>query len=310
MRSKFLFLSALILMTCTCASGWAQRRLAIVEANGAMARTTPGFALAESLLTNDLSAKMTGKPGFELVDRAGINTILKEQNFQNSDRSSADTAVRIGKLLGVSQIVLVNVDNCSYTTHTETSGNKTQTIGTIVLRANVRMLDVESGVVLAQPTSSFQESVQVSETSKSSPIIFGPYHTPGGTKSTGGDPKVIGDNEFAKARDSVAAELSAKLTTTMASAPTAKMPSPLVAGISNGSVYINQGSIAGIKAGDRFQVIREVSTGLNDPQTGKPIGHRQRVCALTIVDVEETNASGTCQGGLPQSKDVAEPVHP
>jgi hypothetical protein len=56
--------------------------------------------------------------------------------------------------------------------------------------------------------------------------------------------------------------------------------------------------------------VREVNVGLNDPTTGKPILQKQRICVLTIVTAEETNASGTCQGGLPQSKDVAEPLRP
>ena len=95
----------------------------------------------------------------------------------------------------------------------------------------------------------------------------------------------------------------------MGSAPGPKAASALVAGIANGSVYINQGSNAGVKASDKFQVVREVSVGLNDPSTGKPIVQKQTVCVLTIVNVSETSASGTCSGGLPQSKDVAVPMN-
>jgi hypothetical protein len=284
--------------------------MAIVEANGPVARQNPQAALAESRVTDDLTAKLAGTPGLTLVDRASIDRILKEQNFQNSDRSSADTAVRIGKLLGVGQMLLVQVYDASYTTHTDSSGNTARTMGTVVLRANARMIDVETAVIMAQPSSSFQDSVEVSETSKSQGFTFGAIRVPPKQKSTGGDPHLIQDNEWAKAGDAVTAELAAKLMTSIASAPGPQVASALVAGIANGSVYINQGSTAGVKAGGKYQIVREVSVGLNDPTTGKPIVQKQRVCVLTITNVDESNSSGTCQGGLPQSKDVAEPMKP
>jgi len=84
----------------------------------------------------------------------------------------------------------------------------------------------------------------------------------------------------------------------------------LVAGIINGTVYINQGSNAGIKAADKFRVVRVVGPGLNDAATGTPVVQRRSVCILTIVSVIETAASGTCEGELPQSKDEVVAIHP
>ena len=308
MRSKCLMVLAFTLLGGSLAS--AQRRIAIVEANGPMARQNPAFALAEDRVTDALTAKMAGQPSFTLIDRASIDKIIKEQNFQNSDRSSSDTAVRIGKLLGAGQIILVNVYDGGFTTHQDTSGSSTKTMGTQTLRANSRMIDVESGVILAAPASEFQDTVLVSQTSKTQGFQFGAIRVPAKQSSSGGDPKVIQSNEFAKACDSVATDLSAKLIASMGTAPAPQMASALVAGIANGSVYINVGSKNGIKPSDKFQVIREVSVGLTDPATGKPIVQKQKVCVLTIANVDETSASGSCHGGLPQSKDVAEPMQP
>ena len=75
-------------------------------------------------------------------------------------------------------------------------------------------------------------------------------------------------------------------------------------------VYINEGSTGGVKVGDRFRIIRSVNIGLNDPKTGQPMTKKTEVCQLTITSVDEGNASGNCTGGIPQSKDVAEPVGP
>jgi len=309
MRSNSVLLLTLTLLVSSFTLAQPARRLAVVEANGQLARSNAAFAFAESQVTDQLTAKLTGKPGITVIDRASIDKIIKEQNFQNSDRSSADTAVRIGKLLGAGQIVMVNVYDGGFTTHQEESGSTTRTIGTQTLRANVRLIDVESAVILAQPSSEFQDTVQVSSVSKSQGYQFGALRVPPKQTSSGGDPKVIQSNEWAKASDAVTSDLAAKLLAAMGSAPGPKAASALVAGIANGSVYINQGSNAGIKASDKFQVVREVSVGLNDPSTGKPIVQKQTVCVLTIVNVSETSASGTCSGGLPQSKDVAVPMN-
>ncbi len=255
-----------------------------------------GIALVESQLTDNLTAKLAGRAGITLVDRASIDQIIKEQNFQNSDRSSPDTAARIGKLLGVGQIVLVQVVDGSYTQHNDTAGNTTQTIGTVVLRADARLIDVETAVILAEPTASFQDSVQVSEVSRSQGFQIGAYRVPPKTTAKGGDPTVIQHDEWVKAEDSVVGELAGKLTGALANAPLPTAAPALVAGIANGSVYINEGSTAGVKAGDRFQVTREVSVGLTDPATGKPIVQKQQICVLTIVNVDETNSSGSCDG--------------
>jgi len=309
MRFKSVILCALIFSTLPWAFGQPARRLAIMNANGPAARSNGGIALVESQLADNLTARLAGRPGITLVDRASIDQIIKEQNFQNSDRSSPDTAAKIGKLLGVGQIVLVQVVDGSYTQHNQTSGSTTQTIGTVVLRANARLIDVETAVILAEPTSSFQDSVQVAEVSKSNGFQIGAYRVPPKTSTKGGDPTVIQHDEWAKAEDSVTAELAGKLTGALSNAPGPMAASGLVAGIANGSVYINEGSTAGVKVGDRFQVTREVSVGLTDPATGKPMVQKQRICVLTIANVNDTNSSGSCDGGLPQAKDIAEPVH-
>ncbi|MFT4111774.1 CsgG/HfaB family protein [Silvibacterium sp.] len=308
MRVRFVAWVWLLVGVCPLLIGQGSRRLAIMEANGSAARGNPGIAAMEARVSDDLNAKLAGQPGITLIDRASVDKLIKEQNFQNSDRSDANTAARIGKLLGVSQVVLVNVYDASYSTHQDGSNGSSKTTGTMVLRANARLIDVETAVILAQPKSEFQDSVVVGETSKSQGFNFGAIRVPAKQKSSGGDPKVIQDNETAKAVDSVTTDLATQFKAVIASAPKPKAAPALVAGIANGSVFINEGAGSGIKAGDHFQVTRTVSVGLTDPTTGQPIVRKQKICVLTISDVEDTNASGTCAGGLPQSKDVAEPM--
>ena len=296
--------------SCHYASAQAARRIAVIEMNGQLARTNAAFAFAENRVTDMLNSKLAGRPGITLVDRASIERIIKEQDFQNSDRSSSATAAKIGKILGVSQVVLVNVYSGGYTTHPETSGSKTRVMGTQTLRVNVRLEDVESAAILVEPAADFQDTVLVSETSKTQGFQFGQIRVPPKQSSSGGDPAVIQEGEWNKACDFVTSDLAAKLTTAIAGAPRPKTPPALVAGIAGGNVYINKGSSSGVKSGDSYQVVRQVDTGLKDPSTNQPILQRQTICVLTILNVNDTNASGSCKGGLPQSKDLAEPSQP
>lgn len=282
-----------------------QRRWVVVPAHGPLARTNGAFALVEERLTDDLTASLTALPGIALIDRASVDKVLREQNFQNGDRSSPETAVRIGKLLGAGQIVLLQITNASYTTHPEQSGSTTRTMGTIELAANARLIDIETGVILAQPASSFEDRVLVSEKTTSQAMVYGPFRRPASQKTTGGDPKVIQDNEWKKADEAVVKELTARLSYPAKVASALRAETPMVAGILNGSVYLNRGTAAGIQQGDRFRIVREVSVGLNDPETGKPLIETRQICIFTVLNASEGTSSGTCQGGIPQVKDLA-----
>lgn len=301
---KRLGLSVSLLLLCQCVLAQTGKRVAFLPANGK-------FGDLENRVADRLVEKFAGRPGLTVTDRQSIEKIIKEQNFQNSDRSSPDTAARIGKIAGAGQIVLVQVDTGSFTTQAEKSGSSTTNVGTVILQAHARMIDVESASILTQPSSSFQDSAAITKVTEHKGIHFGQINTPNKvTTDVSNDPKVVENNEWTKAVDAVSSELGSKLSETLASAPTPKAEAALVAGIANGSVFINEGSSSGIKVGDRFQVTRRVDTGLVDPKTNKPITRTTQVCEFTVTSVDEDNSSGTCKGGLPQSKDVAEPIRP
>ncbi len=103
-------------------------------------------------------------------------------------------------------------------------------------------------------------------------------------------------------------ELATKLTGVLATAPGPKSEPPLVAGVANGSTFIKQGMKSGIKGGDRFQVVRLVNVRLKDPTTQEDIKQKQKICIFVVVNADEKSSSGTCEGGKPQSGDVAAPI--
>jgi hypothetical protein len=293
---------ALAFLFCSSLHAQPARRIAVIAGNGPLERASPIWAIGENRLTVSLTGKLAGKPGITLIAQTDIDMLLKTQNFQNSDRSSTETAARIGKLLGAAQIVLVNFTNGSQSNHQDVTPVSTKVIATVQADANARLIDVETGAILAQPSSSFKQDTVASEVRKW-PVV----------SSSGEGLQAALNDLWTKATDSITEDLAGKLATALAQAP-ASAPAAgggiLVAGIVNGSVLINKGTTSGIKQGDQLQIIRMVSTGLTDPATNQMIQQKQKVCVLTVTDAEDTSSSGTCAGGVPQRNDAAEPLHP
>jgi len=290
---------ALALFFCQSLQAQPARRIAVIAGNGPLEQAAPLFAIGENRLTLSLTGKLAGMPGITLIAQTDIDMLLKTQNFQNSDRSSTETAARIGKLLGAAQIVLVNFTNGSQSHHLENSAASTKDIATVQADANARLVDVETGAILVQPSSSFKQEAVAAETRKW-PVV----------KTTGDGLQATWNDLWTKATNSITQELADKLASTLAQEPARNAGDILVAGIANGSVLINKGTISGVKQGEQFQIVRMVSTGLTDPATSEMIKQKQHICVLTVTDAEDTSSSGSCAGGVPERNDIAEPIQP
>jgi TolB-like protein len=95
------------------------------EADG----VTPGEA---KTLTNKLRNELLKIASFSLIERTQMETILKEQGFQNTGCVSTECIVEIGQLIGVSQIVAGSIGK----------------VGEIYIVSS-RIIDVGTGKVLA-----------------------------------------------------------------------------------------------------------------------------------------------------------------
>ena len=290
---------ALALVLCQALHGQPAKRIAVISGNGPLEQAAPLFAIGENRLTVSLIGQLADTPGITLIAQSDIDLLLKTQNFQNSDRSSTATAAQIGKLLGAEQIVLVNFTNGSQSHHLENSPTSTKDIATVQADANARLIDVQTGAILAQPSISFKQDATASETRKW-PVL----------KTTGEGLQATWNDLWTKATDSISKDLAGKLASAVAQAPVAAAGDILVAGMANGSVLINKGTSSGIRQGERFQIVRMVSTGLTDPATNELIKQKQRICVLTVTDAEDNSSSGSCADGAPQRNDIAEPIQP
>jgi hypothetical protein len=279
------------------------KRIAIISGNGPLERANPMFSLGEERVTKALEAKLDGQPGITVVAQGDIQAILDAQDKQNSDRSSPETAARLGKVLNAEMLILVNLVNANQTSHQENSPGTIKTVAVVQAEVTARLINVESSVVLAVPRSTYDGNAIATQT-KAFPF----------PKTTGpGLPATLSDL-WTKATDSLVSDLAGKLKDVISSPGSASSaPSsspaatPKVIGIDSGSVFIDRGSVAGIKAGDRFQIVRVAATSLKN-EDGSAVTRRQAICLLVIDSVSDKNASGKCSDGVPQQGDLAEPA--
>jgi hypothetical protein len=280
----------------------AARRIAIISGNGPLERANPVFALGEDRVTKALEAKLVGQPGITVIAQDDIQAILATQNLQNSDRTSADTATRIGKILNAELIVIVNLANASQSSHQENTPVSQKTMAVVQAETMARLINVESGVNVAEPRSTFEESAVATEV-KTFPIL----------KTTGPGLQAALNDLWTKATDSLTTELATKLEaavnqTSPGPAQPAAQSAPIkVIGMDGGSVFIDTGSAGGVKVGDHFQILRIVATSLKN-KDGSPVTRTQPICTLVIDSVSDKNASGKCPNGQPLQDDIAQPA--
>jgi hypothetical protein len=290
---------ALALYLCQALYAQPARRVAVIAGNGALEQAMPIYKIGENRLTLSLTGKLATMPGITLIAQTDVDLLLKTQNFENSDRSSTQTAAHIGKLLGAAQIVLVNFTSGSQSQHREDSPVSTKLIATVQADANARLIDVETGAILAQPSCTFKQDAVASETRKW-PVL----------KTSGEGLQATWNDLWTKATNQFTQQLADQLASALAHAPAVASADILVAGIVNGSVLINKGTSSGIRQGEELQIVRMVSTGVTDPATNQMIKQKQHICVLTVTDAEETSSSGSCAGAAPLRDDIAEPIRP
>ena len=84
------------------------------------------LGLAEMLISD-----LAGQPGIEVIERGRINDLLGELDLQRTDKVDQDTAVQLGKLLGVERVVV---------------GSYFELMGQFQLLG--RVIEVETGVII------------------------------------------------------------------------------------------------------------------------------------------------------------------
>lgn len=245
------------------------------------------------LLVNDLAKDGT----YSIIKRTALSKIMAEQNFSNSERADPASAAKIGKLLGVDAVIIGSITqfgNDPKKTNLGGGGGSWGGFGIggtghsnskVKVDVTVRLVDVDTGWIVASAEGAGQSA-------RLSTALGGG----GGTHGAGGGNVDFGSSDFQttiigeatkQAVDKMSTEIIADAHKLQ---PWAVVIEGLVVDVDGGQININVGSKAGVKVGDRFEILR-VSEEIKDPATGAVLHQlTNSIGVIKATDVDDAAA--------------------
>ena len=288
-----------------------QHRIAILafDAGPEAKKSAAQFGITDDLgvdLSNLLLSKLVNDGKFIVIVRGPDNkSIIDEQNTANSNRNDPATAAKIGKILGVDEMVIGNVTQFGEQTKDKTTAvNKVikkcpfcpsihQQDSEVRVQILVRLVDTTTGQVIAAP-------VGKGEPPSNSKIDVPNSITTVSAKNSDFANSNIGEATL-QAINSIASQLELANGSSAAAAP-APPPVPLsysgvVADVSDKTLILTVGTKAGVKVGDVVTITRVVRK-VYDPNNpavvikviSDPIG------PATITQGDDSSSTATYQG--------------
>lgn len=262
-----------------------------------------------------LVEKLVNTGTYSVIERKAIDKILAEQNFSNSDRADANTAAKLGKLLGADAIVLGSIvqfgrDDKSTSVGGSAIGDRLSRYGIggvgqkkskAVVALTARLVSVNTGEILAAVKGQ-------GESTRSGTSLIGAGGGPGAAAAGALDmtSSNFANTVLGEAVNAAVVGLASQLNANATALPTTVVAiEALVADVSGDTVIINVGSRGGVKVGDKLQVTR-VGREIKDPATGKVIRRvTEPLGEIVISEVDESSAVGKFTGaGAPKVGDA------
>lgn len=246
---------------------------------------------------------------YSVIERKALDKVLSEQNFSNSDRADPTSAAKLGRVLGVDAIIIGSItqfgrDDKSTKIGGGGFGGITGRWGLggvgrreakAVVQISARMVNTSTAEILAAASGK-------GESQRSGTTLLGS----GGSGLGGGGGAVdMSSKNFAstilgEATNEAVTNVAAQLEQNAAKVPAQTITiDGLVADVSGSQLVLNVGSRAGLKVGDRLQVLR-TGKEIRDPATGRVIRRLDSpIGDVTITQVDALSAVGTFAGSGP-----------
>lgn len=205
---------------------------------------------------------------YRVIERTEIDALLSEQSLGASGIVTAESAAEIGKMLGVEVAVFGAVTEFGY--KKDDTNVRVQGIGlglgkqSAVAGVDIRMVNTSTGEILVA------ENVRRSKTGMAPKIRT--------SKFTFDNRQAFDQSLVGKVTREAVNDVVSMVTKNANQVPW----SAKVVTTQGGKVYINSGSLDGIKVGDVFKVFRE-GTALVDPDTGLELGSVEEAIGLLKV---------------------------
>lgn len=266
--------------------------LAMVIAANAIAQSKPRVAVLKFEEKFDRSWWVTGRLGekasemmttelfktkkFTVLERARLNDVLKEHNLTASGAVTPQTAVELGKLLGVDLMVMGSVTEFGWDKYTGGFRRIGGTLYNYKSTIDIRVVNVQTAEIMyAESANGTHRGLGVGinsfEAGKESSYDAVAYET------------------FKGAIEKLVDGLGQS-----ASSMSSYQGFGRVASVDGADVYINRGSGDGVKVGDKFDVYR-FGKKIIDPDTGQTLGQKKdKVGVIQVVSVDAAKLS-TCK---------------
>jgi curli biogenesis system outer membrane secretion channel CsgG len=296
-----------------------KKRVAVMNFDYGTVRTTVAqiFGTDQDVgqgISDMLVEKLVNGGQYSVIERNALDKILKEQNFSNSDRADANSAAKIGAVLGVDAIIIGSITQFGRDDqHTNVGGGGYGLgkfglggVGTskakAVVAISARVINTSTAEIMAAVTGK-------GESTRSGTSLIG---AGGGGGGGGAGGMSMGSSNFANtilgeavrgAVDSTAEQLNAASDKVEALKHSIN---GVVADVTGATLILNIGKKAGVKVGDQLEISRQVRV-VKDPTTGKVIkAVTDKIGQATVTDVDDDSCTATFSGaGVAKVGDVA-----
>jgi curli biogenesis system outer membrane secretion channel CsgG len=259
-----------------------------------------GQGISDLLVTN-----LVKDGSFSVVERKALDKIMAEQNFSNSDRADANSAAKLGKILGVDAMIVGSITQFGNDNKNTGIGgvggglgriglgSVGQKTGKAVVGLTTRVINIDTAEILA-----VAEGKGESKRTSTSVGGFG-----GGWSGFGGGRVNMGSSDFqntiiGEAVKAAVDQLSGNVVGQQTKvAQRNVVVQGLVAAVTGKQVVLNVGSKAGVRVGDQL-TIQRVTQEIKDPASGRVIRRLATdVGVVKVVDVDDESAVADVASG-------------
>jgi curli biogenesis system outer membrane secretion channel CsgG len=275
------------------AAATARRRVAVLDFDyGTVHSSVTGIMGSDvdigkgvaTMLVSELARNGT----YTVMERAQLDRILNEQNFQQDSRADASTAAKLGRLLGVDAIIIGSITQFQREDKNINLGMRRETKATVGIDA--RIVQIGTGEILGVAQGKGESKRARLKTEEDRAISYrGQDMWSSNLAST-----LLGEATRTAVINLV--------TTLAAAAPkiphteTVTVVAALVADVSGNELVINVGTAGGVKVGAEYSVLRP-GREIRDPATGNVLRRTTTpVGRIKITSADEGSATGTLTG--------------
>ena len=229
---------------------------------------------------------MVEKGNFRVFERQRLQDIMKEQNLGMSGNITPNTAVQIGKLLGVQYLLTGRITRFAY------KGKSFDAFFKVGFKFKNKKLEGRLDIRLIRTDTG--EIVYVDKGSGEKKFMNLRIATIGG--GTDFDQTMVNDI-FEPIVDQMAAKMSSKVSELKITPAALTKTEGKIIKASDTSVYINLGHRNGVNVGDTYTVYRK-GDSLIDPDTGEELGASEsKIGSVKVTRVDEKYSVCSVIGG-------------